>query len=163
MLADLKTLALSALIDLVDSAEAKQRHLDMLPGPGDTPLFPATMLDLAETFASHGMADKAARLLDATRYGEALTVSTLSFGGEPEAIDHDFRYWRLRRLLAPDEAVPDPVPPDQGTPAGDDITSSAAVPFRYGRHRASRPNRCCSTEPCPHRRGDRSRPPDAGC
>ncbi|MCY3849541.1 MAG: ATP-binding protein [Acidimicrobiaceae bacterium] len=126
-LADLQTRAVSALVELAESTEAKQSRLGMLPVRGGTPLFPATMLDLAEALASNGRTQRAAELLEASRYGTPLTVSRLGYSGEPEAIHHDFRYWRLRHLLASDGTAPDLVPSDEGARERDDITSDAAA------------------------------------
>ena len=127
VLADLRISALSALIDLAENAESKQSRLDMLPRLGDTPLFHATKLDLAEILVSNGMAPEAAELLDVTGYGAPLTTSSLSYGDATTTIDHEFRYWRLRHILAPGTATPDPFALDRRTPAGNDIASGTQV------------------------------------
>ena len=129
LLSDLHVHAKSALIDLADTTDERHHHLDMLlESLDDTPLLHTTTLDLAELFTRHDQTDLAIEFLDFGPYRRTLTVSDLGYGGDPEAIDHQFRYWRLRHLLEPDDQrIADPTPPDPDTPAGNDITATAPV------------------------------------
>ena len=129
VLADLHVHAQSALIDLAETTVDRNRYLDMLPTSlEDTPVLQTTTLELAELFVQHGLTELAVEFLDRGPYHRTLTVSDLGYSADPETVDHQFRYWRMRYLLGSDEEpVPDPIPPDPNTPAGDDITSTASV------------------------------------
>ena len=94
----------------------------------DAPLFLSTVLGIAERLVSHNLPDQATTLLDRTSCDESLTVQDLGYDGEADAIEQRFRYWRLRFLLASDDAdVPAPIPPQAHTPAGNSLSSEAAV------------------------------------
>ena len=129
VLVDIRVRAKSAQIDLIETTADRHHHLDVLATSlEDTPLLHTTTLDLAELFARHDRTQLAVEYLDLGPYHRTLTVSLLGYGGDPEAIDHQFRYWRLRFLLRPgDEPASDLIPPDPDTPAGNDITSTAPV------------------------------------
>ena len=106
-LADLRIQALSALVDLAESDEAAHDRLGSMPELGQVSMFHATMLDLAELYASYGLIDRAIQWLDASGYGKSPAVSAHRFLDEPEPLDAEFRYWCLRYLLEP-EAASDP-------------------------------------------------------
>ena len=111
------------------SAEVAANRLDrLLSTLCDVPLFPSTALDAAELLDRFGMADPAVKLLGRVPYSEALSVDVLSYGGEAAPLDHRFRYWRLRHLLASsDNDVPDSIPPATDTPAGNRLAPNAPV------------------------------------
>ena len=126
---DLRIHSLAALLGLAKTAEvAKLRIKALLSTLQGLRLFASTILDAAELLASHGVLDEAARLLDRTEYGKALTANALSNVGEVDALDSHFRYWRLRYLLASsDDDVPGAIPPAPDRPAGDGVVQEAAV------------------------------------
>ena len=119
----------AALLGRATTAEVAEIRLDkLLSTLRDAPLFPSTVLEAAELLARYGMTDPAVKLLDRVPYGKALTVDVLGYGGEPDALDRRFRYWRLRYLLAlSDDDVPESIPPATDTPAGDDLARDAPV------------------------------------
>ena len=130
--ATIVALRLHAQTEALDSAttaeDAETRLSQLLSTLRGVPLFHDTMLEAAELFASHGMSDPAAKFLDQLPYGKALTASQLSDLGKPDPLDQQFRYWRLRFLLASSEAdVPASIPPDPSTPAGNNISADAPI------------------------------------
>ena len=118
-----------ALLEIAPTAEQAEVHLGHLLSIAQRPpLFPSTLLAVAERLVSHNLLDHATTLLARTSYDESLTVQDLGYNGEGAAIEQRFRYWRLRFLLASDEAdVPAPVPPRAHTPAGNSLSPDAAV------------------------------------
>ena len=128
-LIDLRVQAHAALLDAASTAEVAEGRIEhLLATVSDVPLFASTNLDLAELLAAHGKLDRASSLLDRAPYNHALTVRDFGHDAEPDAIDHCFRYWRLRYLLASsDEDVPPPIPPDPRTPAGNRIALDAPI------------------------------------
>ena len=129
LLADLEIRARSALLNFTETPAEAQRRLDeLLASVEGVALLHSTMLDTAETLAEQGRADAAAAFLEPIRYDAAPTLSDLSSGNGPETISHQFRYWRLRHLLASDGyPLPELTPAHRDTPAGSDFSSDAAV------------------------------------
>lgn len=129
LLADLEIRSRSALLNFAETpAEAQRRLNELLASVEGVALLHSSMLDVAEILAEQGRADAAAVFLERTRYDAAPTVSDLSSGNGPETISHQFRYWRLRHLLASDGyPLPEPAPAHPHTPAGSDFPSDAAV------------------------------------
>ena len=125
---DLRVRANAGLVGQSSDAKIAETLLDGLGSfLRGVPLFASTMLDVAELLARHERVDQATELLDKTPYDEALTASNLSDVHADSVLERDFRYWRLRFLLAEDDGeVPDSVRPDEATPAGNDIQPSAA-------------------------------------
>ena len=126
---DLRIQIRIALLALVSTAEQAEVHLNrLLSVAHDAPLFLSTVLGIAERLVSHNLPDQAKALLDRTSCDESLTVQDLGYDGEADAIEQRFRYWRLRFLLASDDAdVPAPIPPQVHTPAGNALSPEAAV------------------------------------
>ena len=126
---DLRVRSLAALLGLATTPEDAALGIDrLLSALSDGSLFSSTMLDAADLLAHHGTMDEAADLLDQTPYGKSLTVHALSYDGEAAALGSRFRYWRLRHLLASNDAdVPESVPPPTDTPAGDDVAQGAPL------------------------------------
>ena len=126
---DLRVRLHAALLEQVTSAEVAANRLDRLDLTlRDVPLFLSTALEAAELLAHHGMNDPAVSLIDRVPYSGALTVDALSYGGESDAVDRRFRYWRLRHLLASsDDRVPDSTPPGTDSPAGNHLAPNAPV------------------------------------
>ena len=118
-----------ALLKTASTAEEAQVRLGhLLSIDNDVPLFSSTILDVAEHLISHDLLDHAATLLARTSYDESLTVQDLGYTGEGDAIEQRFRYWRLRFLVASDDAdVPASIPPQAHTPAGNALSPEAAV------------------------------------
>ena len=134
---------LATLVDLrVQAFRARQRCHDATPREDDeadrlleavrgAPLYPDTAVCVAETLADHRRFDDAAPLLEWPDLDRALTVTRLSYGGEPDAVQTAFRYWRLRHVLARQGGdgtfVAASVPPDKATPAGEGAAPDAHV------------------------------------
>lgn len=95
------------------------------------PMFTSSILSAAETLAEQDRIDVATELLRRVPFHRALTVTSLSHNGEPDAIDTHFRYWRLRHVIAnkigDDSFVAATTPPASATPAGDDVVPDAPV------------------------------------
>ena len=129
VLTDLHVRSRSTLISFTDTAEDKQRYLEILSSSiRGTPLFRKTLLNLSELFAENGCTDESRCFLSGVDYDRALMYSDFGYRGDSDLINRRFRYWRLRYLLATSEdPAPAPVPPNPETPAGDDIDSSAPV------------------------------------
>ncbi|MCY4630453.1 MAG: hypothetical protein OXE75_06145 [bacterium] len=128
VLADVQIRSLSALLRLSKSAGDRARHLAVMQDQLATPLFPETMLYLAERFAANGVRGDARRLLEATQYSGPLTVEILTSGGAEKAIECAFRYWRLRHLLAnAGETFPELIAADPSIPAESDPGAETAV------------------------------------
>lgn len=127
--ADLRVHARIAMIGAASSGDATEAHLNHVVSILNSgPHLYSTLLAAAEQFTSHGRTRFASQLLDRTPYSKAMTVSSLGVNGEPDAIDHRFRYWRLRYLHASSGYdIPVSIPPDASTPAGDHIKPSAPV------------------------------------
>jgi hypothetical protein len=126
-----------ALVAQSSTIEDVERYVDeaiaLLDG---SPYFYFTALDVAELAARYGRDRAAAELLQHSPYENMLTVSSLGYSGEPNAIDRCFRYWRLRFLLAHrggnttagDAArMLTSIPPEAATPAGNSIALNAPV------------------------------------
>ena len=128
-LIELRVRAQAALLEVASTAEVAQVRVEHLSSAvRGVPLFPSTILDVAELLATHGALDRSSRLLDRTPYNQSLTVDDLGHGGEVDAIDRRFRYWRLRYFLASSDGdVPRAIPPDANTPAGNRISPQAAI------------------------------------
>ena len=128
-LIDLRVQAHAALFDAASTADVAERRIEqLLATVSAVPLLASTILDVSELLAAHGKLDQASSLLDRAPYNHSLTVRDFGHGAEPDAIDHRFRYWRLRYLLASsDEDVPSPIPPDPRTPAGNRIAPDAPI------------------------------------
>ncbi len=126
---DLRVRSHAALLGGATTAEVAQIRLGQLSSTlRGVPLFASTLLEAAQLLARYGMTDPAVKLLDRVPYGKALTVDMLGYGGEPDALDRRFRYWRLRYLLAlSDDDVPESIPPATDTPAGNDLAPNAPV------------------------------------
>ena len=126
---DLRVRSHAALIGLAQTAEfAKLRVEALLSTLQGVGLFASTALDAAELLASHGVLDEAARLLDRSEHGKALTANVLSNVGEEGVLDSRFRYWGIRyRLASSENDVPEVIPPRPDTPAGDGVARGAAV------------------------------------
>ena len=126
-LTDLRVRAQAILLERTSTTAAARPFLDrLLSTVRDVPLFDWTMLDAAELLVRHGILNDAAALLDRTQYGNALTVRTLGDDRHPDTIRCHFRYWRLRYLLASSEdQVPESIPPNSDTPAGNQIPRDA--------------------------------------
>ena len=124
---DLRVRANAGLVGQTADAKVAEARLDRIVSfLRGVRLFASTMLDVAELLARYERADEATELLDNTPYDEALTASSLSDVWAESVLERDFRYWRLRFLLAGDAGeVPDSVPPAEATPAGNDIQPSA--------------------------------------
>ena len=104
-ISDLRIQAQIALLEIAPTAEEAEVHLGhLLLIAQSAPLFPSTLLAVAERLVSHNLHDHATALLARTSYDESLTVQDLGYNGEGDAIEQRFRYWRLRFLLASDEA-----------------------------------------------------------
>ena len=92
-LIDLRVQAHAALLDAASTAEVAERRIEhLLATVSDVPLFPSTILDIAELLAAHGKLDRASSLLDRAPYNHSLTVRDLGHDAEPDAIDHRFLY-----------------------------------------------------------------------
>ena len=128
-ISELRTQVQIALLEIAPTAEEAEVHLGhLLSIAQGAPLFPSTLLAVAERLVSHNLLDHATTLLARTSYDESLTVQDLGYNGEGDAIEQRFQYWRLRFLLASDEAdVPAPVPPRAHTPAGNSLSPDAAL------------------------------------
>ena len=118
-----------ALLTIASTAEEAKVHLNrLLSMTNDAPLYPSTILGVAERLGFHNLPDQATTLLARTSYDESLTVGDLGYDGAGDAIEQRFRYWRLCYLLASgDVSVPAPIPPEAHTPAGNTISPEAAV------------------------------------
>lgn len=119
-----------ALLHLATSAETAHEHLARLEAlTSGVPMFHSTLLDTAEVLARYERDRRAEELLHESPYIKALTVRLLSHTGDTDAIDHRFRYLRVRHLLAMrgGPIVPEPVRPSQRTPAGDGIVPEAPI------------------------------------
>ena len=128
-ISDLRVQVRIALLKIAPTAEEAEVHLGhLLSIAQGIPLFPSTILGVAEHLVSHNLLEHATTLLARTSYDESLTVRDLGHNGEVDAIEQRFRYWRLRFLLASDESdVPASVPPQAHTPAGNSLSPDAAV------------------------------------
>ena len=126
---DLRIQIQIALLTIVSTAEQAKIHLDRLRSMAHgAPLFLSTILGVAERLVFHNLPAQATTLLARTSYDESLNVQNLGYDGEADAIEQRFRYWRLRFLLASDDAaVPAPIPPEANTPAGNALSPVAAV------------------------------------
>ncbi len=127
-LIDLRVRAQAILLERTSTAAARPFLDRLLSTVRDVPLFDRTRLEAAELLVRHGILNEAAALLDRTRYGNALTVRSLGRDRHPDTIRRHFRYWRLRHLLASnDDQVPESIPPNSDTPAGDQIRRDAPI------------------------------------
>ena len=99
--------ALSALTNLVEDTDDKQRHLDRLVKLTGQPMFRETILELAEVFAFHGMINEVPNLISRIDYRNNFTMSVISYDSSPEIIQHSYRYWRLYYLVAIDDVIPE--------------------------------------------------------
>ena len=140
VLADVQVRSLTALANLTEGAEGQANRLARMQNLRPAPLFYETALYLAEWFGANGVTSEAIRLLNETPYGGPLTVSVLSVDGREKAIEHAFRYWRLRHLLASaGESLPEPAEADPGIPrGGDPDTETAEHSDTDARERAAR-------------------------
>ena len=104
---------------------------ELLDTIDDSPLYIETLLDLAEATLRDGQPDVASKAADRANLSNALAVSDLGFDTPSDALRNNFRYWRLRELIAKEdgetEFVAHSTPPQKGTPAGNHITPSAPV------------------------------------
>lgn len=112
---------------LTDSDTTRGRVKRLLSSVSDSPVFPSTRLHLAEMLASEGLNAEASNELAQTQYETAMTVDSLSGVGDAGIVENQFRYWRLRYLLAAEaEDVRLPSPPSESTLAEDDNSSDVA-------------------------------------
>ena len=121
MVIDLRVRSHAVLLKLAPTDEDRRVRLNQLRSMlRGVPMYPSTMLEVAELLACHGMVDQASELLYLTPYGKALAVSVLSGYDKSDSLDCRFRYWRLRHLLGSrEEDVP-----AVNIPAGNEITPS---------------------------------------
>ena len=125
---DLWVRARATLLQSLDDAAERVTSLNELDSTlRGKPIQAATALDLAELLACDGLVDEATELLDRTPYHEALTASRLSdTRAQGDILDQSFRYWRLRFQLAGEPGVvPEPIPPAEDTPYGNDVRPDA--------------------------------------
>ncbi|MDE0294246.1 MAG: ATP-binding protein [Bryobacterales bacterium] len=129
ILLGLRVRAQTELLELAKTGEGAEYRLqklsDLLQGQR-VPV--STLLAISELCYRYDNKVLAAQILRSVHYNHQLTVRDLSFGGEVDAIERRFRYWRLNFLLASkEEDVPESIPPVKDTPAGNDVAPGAPV------------------------------------
>ena len=126
---DLRMHLRAVILSLAATDEAEAYHVGrLLSTLGELPRKASTTLDAAEVLVGHGITDRARKLLGASPYRWALTVSELDSFRGAAALNCRFRYWRLcYRLARKDDEVPASVPPAIATPAGNDISPGSSL------------------------------------
>ena len=120
---DLRILSQAALIELANTAEAVECHLDeLLSTIGHELRRPSTILYIAEILVRHRRNHRAREMLDQSPYSKPLTVSDLhTYGGSSE-VGLRFQFWRLRYLLATNDfEIPETAPCEVEVLSGVDI------------------------------------------
>jgi hypothetical protein len=137
LLGDLRYQTLAAGVEAQEEFSVRsQLFADLHASLKGAPVYQSTLLDMAKQEAKYTSSERSLETLLRTEYNKALVLDDLSTSGDDTAIGTRLQYWTLRHALEiglgtfQAQGSLDPIEsvnPSTETPAGNDITPSAAV------------------------------------